>query len=92
MHPLLIFSAGIVAGAAALRLLKNEKTRDRLDNMQNQIRSAAMSGLSAVEQSSARWRQQLASEAPSAQTASGMERTAEPNSPDNPADKESATS
>lgn len=70
MHPLLTFSAGLVAGIAAIRMLKNEKTqsaaasgRDKvltgLDSAQERLREVAISGLSAVEHSSARLRTKL---------------------------------
>lgn len=70
MHPLLTFSAGLVAGIAAIRLLKNEKTqaaaagsrekvRAGLDTAQERLRDAAIASLSAVEQSSARLRTRL---------------------------------
>lgn len=70
MHPLLTFSAGLVAGIAAIRLLKNEKTqaaaagsrekvRAGLDTAQERLRDAAIASLTAVEQSSARLRTRL---------------------------------
>lgn len=81
MNPLLTFTAGILAGVAAVRWLKDEKTRSsldaaearardvadqtgaavrgRLDQVQESLRGAALSGLTAVEQSSARLRAKL---------------------------------
>lgn len=70
MHPLLTFSAGLAAGIAAIRLLKNQKTqsaaasgrdkvRSGLDSAQETLRGAAIAGLSAVEHSSARLRTRL---------------------------------
>lgn len=70
MHPLLTFSAGLAAGIAAIRLLKNKKTqsaaasggekvRSGLDAAQEKLRGAAIASLSAVEHSSARLRTRL---------------------------------
>lgn len=70
MHPLLTFSAGLMAGLAAVRLLKSEKTRAAaaggrskvragLDNAQEHLRDAAVASLAAVEQTSARLRTRL---------------------------------
>lgn len=70
MHPLLTFSAGLAAGIAAIRLLKNQKTqsaaasgrekvRSGLDSAQDKLRGAAIASLSAVEHSSARLRTRL---------------------------------
>lgn len=70
MHPLLTFSAGLIAGVAAIRALKSNKTRSAaasgrdqirsgLDSAQATLRGAAIAGLSAVEHSSARLRTRL---------------------------------
>lgn len=81
MNPLLTFTAGILAGVAVVRYLKDEKTRDslsaaetrareaashggdvvrsRFDQVQDSLRGAAVSSLTAVEQSSARLRAKL---------------------------------
>lgn len=81
MNPLLTFTAGILAGVAAVRWFKDERTRSgldaaearardtadqagtavrgRLDQVQESLRGAALSSLSAVEQSSARLRAKL---------------------------------
>lgn len=70
MLPLLPFAAGLVAGAIAVRLLRNEKTRDGLDKVQEKarlglekaqesLRGATISGLSAVESSSAAMKRRL---------------------------------
>lgn len=77
MLPLLTFASGLVAGVAGVRLLKNARSSERLtaglgavgakgqcalDKAQTTVRAAAISGLSAVERTSARVRTKLAPE------------------------------
>lgn len=70
MLPLLPFAAGLLAGVVAVRLMRSdgtragleklqEKTRDGLGKAQDKLRDATLSGLSAVEASSAAARQRL---------------------------------
>ena len=59
MFPLLPFAVGIITGAAALRLLRNEKTRKQLDKAQDRLREATVSSLNVIEHSSARLRTKL---------------------------------
>lgn len=70
MLPLLPFAAGLLAGAVAIRLLRNAKTREGLDKVQDKarhglektqdkLRDAAISGLAAVENSSSALKQRL---------------------------------
>lgn len=64
MLPLLPFAAGLLAGAVAVKLLRAPRTREELDKVQDKarhglekaqdkLRDAAISGLAAVENSSA---------------------------------------
>lgn len=74
MFPLLPFAAGLLAGAIGLRLLKTVKVpalgaidttaREQLGRAQSRLRQATVSGLSAVETSSARLRAKLTPEEP----------------------------
>lgn len=73
MHPLLVFSSGLLAGAFAFKALKRAKTPDSIrqvasrtfDQAQSGLRQVAVSGLTAVEKSSASLRDKLApTEAP----------------------------
>jgi hypothetical protein len=70
MLPLLPFAAGLLAGAVAVRLMRSEgtragleklqdKTRGGLGKAQDKLRDATLSGLSAVENSSAAMRRRL---------------------------------
>lgn len=70
MLPVLTFAAGLIVGAAGYRALKKSKARvdlgaagaaarDGLDRAQSGLRQAAVSGLSAVERSSANLRVKL---------------------------------
>ncbi|PKU24716.1 hypothetical protein [Telmatospirillum siberiense] len=73
MLPLLPFAAGLAAGIFGIRLLKgvkaadyrdvNAAARERLDRARNNVRQAAVAGLSAVEHSSASLRAKLTPEA-----------------------------
>lgn len=76
MLPLIPFAAGILTGAVALRLLRSNKARTGLDKArsglgqaQEKLRGAAISGLSAIETTSARTRERLAAGANEAQEA-----------------------
>ncbi|AVR89741.1 hypothetical protein [Thauera aromatica] len=60
MFPLFPFAAGVLAGAVALRLLKNERTRSGLEKAQDRLRGATVSSLEAIEHASARAREKLA--------------------------------
>lgn len=70
MLPVLTFAAGLIVGAAGYRALKKSKSsvnfraagdaaRDGLGKAQSGLRQAAVSGLSAVERSSANLRVKL---------------------------------
>ncbi len=75
MYPLLIFATGLVVGAAGARLLKGangplkakataatEKAQCGVEKAQEAVRDAAVSGLSAIERTSARLRTKLTPE------------------------------
>lgn len=75
MYPLLIFATGLVVGAAGTRLLKGangplkakaaaatEKAQGGVEKAQEAVRDAALSGLSAIERTSARLRTKLTPE------------------------------
>lgn len=75
MYPLLIFATGLVVGAAGTRLLKGangplkakataatEKAQCGVEKAQEAVRDAALSGLSAIERTSARLRTKLTPE------------------------------
>lgn len=66
MLPLLPFALGLLTGATAIRLLKSDSARSGLDKAksglgkaQDHLRDAAVSGLAAIEHSSARARDRL---------------------------------
>lgn len=73
MLPLLPFAAGLLAGAAAVKLLRNEKTHDRLEKVQektrlglgiaqDRLRDATIESLSVVESASAAMKQRLSAD------------------------------
>lgn len=64
MYPLLIFATGLVVGAAGVRLLKGAdgSLKAKGDQAQDAVRGAAVSGLSAIERTSARLRAKLTPE------------------------------
>lgn len=73
MLPLLPFVAGIAAGALAVKLWRTDKSRLRLDQAQEtlraatdtaqkKLRAATVSGLEAIEHSSAAMRERLSAE------------------------------
>lgn len=79
MLPLLTFATGIVAGIVGVQLLKQakaptavkslaHKARSGLEKAGDELRDATVSGLSAVEKSSASLRARLAGEADQAPT------------------------
>lgn len=72
MFPLLPFALGALAGAAAVNLTRRAVARVSLDKTQARLRQATVCGLAAVERSSAKLREKLAStEAPHPETAAG---------------------
>lgn len=52
MFPLLPFAAGLLTGAAAIKLWRNESTRAGIDKAQERLRQATASGLSAIKNTS----------------------------------------
>ncbi|TJZ79182.1 hypothetical protein [Chitiniphilus eburneus] len=54
------FVAGLLAGVAAVRLVRNKQTKAGLDQAQTRLRQATVTGLGAIEASSARLREKLA--------------------------------
>ncbi len=87
MFPLLTFATGLVVGIAGVRLLKSakivpiatpsaddigKKAREGFDRARSGLREAAVSGLSAVERTSAGLRDKLAPE-PAAQPSATAE-------------------
>ncbi len=60
MLPLLPFIAGIATGAVAIKLWRNDKTTQTLENAKVKIREATVSGLSRLESSTAAMRDKLA--------------------------------
>lgn len=92
MFPLLTFATGLVVGIAGVRLLKSTRfdaiptpsaadlgktARDGFDRARSGLREAAVSGLTAVEKTSAGLREKLAPEAAPADEAAVTEPTAE---------------
>lgn len=83
MHPLLTFASGLLLGVAGIRLLKTvkapeglksaagtlgDKARHGIDRAQTGLRDATVTGLSAIERSSANLRGRLAPAAPAEAT------------------------
>lgn len=66
MLPLLPFAAGLLAGAVTIKLWRNDKTRTNIDSAKKKLREATVSGLNALEHSSASVRQRLST--PTAET------------------------
>jgi hypothetical protein len=60
MFHLLPFAVGLLAGAAAVKLMREDKTKDGLEKVQDRLREATVNSLSAIEKSSARLRDRLA--------------------------------
>jgi hypothetical protein len=71
MLPLLPFAAGLIAGAAVVKIAKNDKTKANLDKAQNRLKEATVNGLTVIEQSSAKLRGKLTAEAPVASAETG---------------------
>jgi hypothetical protein len=68
MLPLLPFAAGLVTGAVAIRLLRNRKTREVLDNAKDNLRQATVGGLARLESGSAAMRERLSEPAAAPET------------------------
>ena len=64
MLPLIPFAVGILTGVAAVKLVRNEKAKKGLECAQERLQNATVSGLSAIEQSSARLRNRIQPPAP----------------------------
>ncbi len=62
MFPLFPFAIGLVVGAAGIKLVRTGKAKKQIEEAQSYLRSATVSGLSAIEQSSARLRDRLQEE------------------------------
>ena len=59
MFPMLPFAIGLLTGAVTVRLLKSANLRSGLDKAQDRLRDATVSGLSAIEHSSAELKAKL---------------------------------
>lgn len=64
MLPLLPFAVGLLTGAAAIKLWRNESTQAGIDKAQEKLRQASNSGLAAIKNTSAVIRERFAPEAP----------------------------
>ncbi|EPY00431.1 hypothetical protein [Magnetospirillum fulvum] len=82
MHPVLLFATGLVTGIVGVRALKNSKgkesltalshkTRHGLDQAKSGLRDATVSGLTAIEKSSANLRGKLTPAADAAEPETG---------------------
>lgn len=83
MHPVLLFATGLLTGIVGVRALKHsgkgkdhlvalgDKTRHGLDQAKSGLRDATVSGLAAIEKSSANLRGKLTPAAPAAEPADG---------------------
>jgi len=60
MIPLLPFAAGLLAGAAVVKLWRNDKAQAGIDSAREKLREATVAGLSRLENSTARVRDRLA--------------------------------
>lgn len=69
MLPLLPFALGILTGATAIKLVRSSKAKAGLQRAQASIREATVSSLTAIETTSARARDKLASPAAVAEPA-----------------------
>lgn len=78
MFPLLPFVAGLLAGAAAIKLIREKKTKDRLEKVQGRLREATVSSLTAIEKSSAHLRTRLAAEIDQAEPVTAVAAPAKP--------------
>lgn len=63
MLPILPFAAGLIAGAAAVGLLRSERARAEAAKLQEGLREAGESGLSALRRSATALRQRFAAPA-----------------------------
>ena len=59
MLPLLPFAAGLVTGAFAIKLWRNDKARETLGTAKDKLRLATAGGLARIESSSAAMRERL---------------------------------
>ena len=59
MFPLLPFAVGLLTGAVAVKLVRNEKAKKQLDKAQEMLREATVSSLNSIEKSSSRLRDKL---------------------------------
>lgn len=59
MLPLLPFAAGIATGALAIKLWRNEKVRQTVDNARDKLRQTTANSLAKLEHSSATMREKL---------------------------------
>lgn len=64
MLPFLTFASGIIAGIVGVKLLKNVKAPQSLGSIGDKARDVTVSGLSAIEKSSASLRTKLTPEEP----------------------------
>lgn len=84
MHPLLTFTTGLIAGIAGIRALKkaqdSQLARKKLEAAETGLRRATVSGLEALERSSASLRGKLTvvPEAPAAEVAAPASVPAKP--------------
>lgn len=81
MFHLLPFAVGLLAGAAAVKLMREDKTKDGLEKVQDRLREATVSSLSAIEKSSARLRGRLAGTEDAADPVEAGETAAPPAAP-----------
>lgn len=81
MFPLLPFAAGLLVGAATIKILRGEKTQKRLDQAQDRLRKVTVNSLSTIEQSSARLRDKL-QVAPSSKESSTIAEASTENTPE----------
>ena len=59
MFPLFPFAVGLLTGAAAIKLVRSGKAKKQIEETQDYLRHATISGLNVIEQSSARLRGRL---------------------------------
>lgn len=78
MFPLLPFAAGLLAGVAAIKLIRNDKAKKQLDKAQDRLREATVSGLATLEHSSARLRDKLQAAPATAETPAPAAKAAKP--------------
>jgi hypothetical protein len=94
MFPVFPFAAGFVAGAVAVRLLRDEKAKGRLVQAQDRLREAAASGLGTIELSMARLRDKIQAAPAAADSSDSLDSSDFLDSPDPsaiPADDDGAS-